>query len=191
MNDKDKIIEVVAAVIRRGDRVLLASRPADKPPTGWEFPGGKIEVGETPAAALIREIDEELGVRVTPGPELETLQNGRIKLHFIAAGMPDDGRLYFRGESGGRNAIVWRAEIRIPQTETSPDLLDVGVSCKAGGVEMLDGTFRLCGASAEIRNGEGRLSRKALVESLAKGGVSFTPSGKREIPGSPVFGDFI
>lgn len=90
MNDKDKIIEVVAAVIRRGDRVLLASRPADKPPTGWEFPGGKIEVGETPAAALIREIDEELGVRVTPGPELETLQNGRIKLHFIAAGMPED-----------------------------------------------------------------------------------------------------
>ncbi len=109
----------------------------------------------------------------------------------IAAGMPDDGRLYFKGESGGRNAIVWRAEIRVPQAETSPDLLDVGVSCKAGGVEILDGTFRLCGVTAEIRNGEGQLSRKTLVESLATGGVSFAPSGKREISGVPVFGDFL
>ena len=109
----------------------------------------------------------------------------------IAAGMPDDGRLYFRGESGGRSAIVWRAEIRVPQAEAAPDWLDVGISCKGGGVEMLDGTFRLCGATAEIRNGEGRLSRQTLAESLAQGGVSFTPSGKREIPGAPVFGDLI
>ena len=86
----DKLIEVVAAVIRRGDEVLLASRPADKPPAGWEFPGGKIEAGETPGAALIREIDEELGVRVTPGAELETLRSGRVNLHFIAAAMPEN-----------------------------------------------------------------------------------------------------
>ena len=82
-------IEVVAAVIRRGNKVLLASRPVDKPPAGWEFPGGKVEPGETLDAALIRELDEELGVRVTPGEELETLSNGRIELHFIAAAMAD------------------------------------------------------------------------------------------------------
>ena len=83
-------IEVVAAVIRRGDKVLLASRPADKPPVGWEFPGGKVEPGETPGAALIREIDEELGVKIIPGAELETLRNGRINLHFIAAEMQEN-----------------------------------------------------------------------------------------------------
>jgi len=82
-------IEVVAAVIRRGNKILLASRPEDKPPAGWEFPGGKIEAGETPGEALTREIWEELGVVATPGAELGTLVNGRINLHFIAAAIPE------------------------------------------------------------------------------------------------------
>ena len=54
-------IHVAAAVIREAGKVLLASRPAGKPPAGWEFPGGKIEPGETPAEALCRELEEELG----------------------------------------------------------------------------------------------------------------------------------
>ena len=83
------VIEVVAAVIRRGNKVLLASRPDNKPPAGWEFPGGKVEPGETPEAAVVRELGEELGVRVIPGAELETLRTGRINLHFIAAELPD------------------------------------------------------------------------------------------------------
>lgn len=85
----DGVIEVVAAVIRRGGKVLLASRPADKPPAGWEFPGGKVEAGESLGAAAARELYEELGVRVIPGDELETLRTGRINLHFISARMPE------------------------------------------------------------------------------------------------------
>ncbi|MBR4172593.1 MAG: (deoxy)nucleoside triphosphate pyrophosphohydrolase [Kiritimatiellae bacterium] len=54
-------IEVVGAVIRDGERVLMAQRPAGKTQAGlWEFPGGKIECGETPEQALARECWEEL-----------------------------------------------------------------------------------------------------------------------------------
>jgi len=51
------------ALIDRDGRVLLAQRPESKSMAGlWEFPGGKIEDGETPEAALIRELEEELGI---------------------------------------------------------------------------------------------------------------------------------
>ena len=52
-----------AALIDRDGRVLLAQRPEGKSMAGlWEFPGGKVEPGETPEAALIRELQEELGI---------------------------------------------------------------------------------------------------------------------------------
>ena len=55
------IIDVVGAVVRDGDRVLMAQRPEGKAQTGlWEFPGGKVEPGETPEQALARECREEL-----------------------------------------------------------------------------------------------------------------------------------
>lgn len=59
-------IEVAAAVLTRGDSsFLLAQRPAGKPYTGyWEFPGGKVEDGESPENALARELHEELGIEV-------------------------------------------------------------------------------------------------------------------------------
>jgi len=51
------------ALIDADDRVLLARRPEGKSMAGlWEFPGGKVQDGETPEAALIRELDEELGI---------------------------------------------------------------------------------------------------------------------------------
>lgn len=59
-----KIVYVVAvALVDRDGRVLLAQRPAGKKMAGlWEFPGGKIEPGETPEVALVRELYEELGI---------------------------------------------------------------------------------------------------------------------------------
>ena len=67
-------VEVVCAVICRGREVLIARRPAGKRLAGlWEFPGGKLEPGELPEAALHRELVEELGCRVVEllaGPEV-------------------------------------------------------------------------------------------------------------------------
>jgi 8-oxo-dGTP diphosphatase len=58
-------IPVVCAVLEHDGRVLLAQRPADKHlPLKWEFPGGKVEPGESPADAIIREIREELGCAI-------------------------------------------------------------------------------------------------------------------------------
>ena len=59
------VVDVVGAVIRDGDRVLLAQRPEGKAQAGlWEFPGGKIEPGETPEEALARECREELALEI-------------------------------------------------------------------------------------------------------------------------------
>jgi 8-oxo-dGTP diphosphatase len=59
------IVVVAVALIDSDNRVLLAQRPAGKSHGGlWEFPGGKIEPGETPEAALVRELKEELGIEV-------------------------------------------------------------------------------------------------------------------------------
>jgi 8-oxo-dGTP diphosphatase len=59
-------LTVVAAALVDGDgRVLVQQRPAGKPMAGlWEFPGGKVDAGETPEVALIRELAEELGIDV-------------------------------------------------------------------------------------------------------------------------------
>src|SRR5690606_3172329 len=58
-------IRVVASVIERGDRLLVCQRPAHKRHGApWEFPGGKVEEGESDFDAVARELEEELGVRV-------------------------------------------------------------------------------------------------------------------------------
>ena len=59
---------VVAALVREGGKVLMSRRRADQPmPLLWEFPGGKVEPGEHPHAALVRELREELGCELEVG----------------------------------------------------------------------------------------------------------------------------
>ena len=69
MKNNPTWLPVVAAAISRADgRFLLQRRPAGKQHAGlWEFPGGKVETGETPAIALVREIAEELDIVLEPG----------------------------------------------------------------------------------------------------------------------------
>jgi 8-oxo-dGTP diphosphatase len=72
---------VAAALIDRDGRVLVQLRPPGKAMAGlWEFPGGKVEPGETPEAALVRELEEELGIVVA--------QDALAPLTFASATLP-------------------------------------------------------------------------------------------------------
>jgi 8-oxo-dGTP diphosphatase len=65
-NGKKLVLVAACALIDPDGRVLIAKRPEGKPMAGlWEFPGGKVEQGEAPEMALIRELAEELGIDVT------------------------------------------------------------------------------------------------------------------------------
>jgi 8-oxo-dGTP diphosphatase len=83
------ILEVAAAVVQRPDgEFLLAERPAGKPYAGWwEFPGGKIEVGESPYHALVRELHEELGIDVDVAhpwlTRVYSYPHATVRLHFF------------------------------------------------------------------------------------------------------------
>ncbi|EGD58585.1 mutator mutT protein, hypothetical [Novosphingobium nitrogenifigens DSM 19370] len=62
------LMVVAVALVDHAGRVLMQRRPADREHGGlWEFPGGKLEPGEGPLAALVREVDEELSIEVSPG----------------------------------------------------------------------------------------------------------------------------
>lgn len=65
-NPNKKLVFVVAAAMIEDNRILITQRPEHKKMGGlWEFPGGKIETGETPEYALCRELHEELGIRTS------------------------------------------------------------------------------------------------------------------------------
>ena len=102
-------VRVAAAVIERADgRVLLAQRPHGKAYAGyWEFPGGKLERGETPRAALARELHEELGIVVTQASPWLVQEfvypHAHVELHFFRVRAWDGD---FVGHDG--QAFAWQ-----------------------------------------------------------------------------------
>ncbi len=107
MGDR-KAVNVVAAVIERQDRRILIGqrRRTDSSPLKWEFPGGKVREGETPEAALARELREELGVTLRKSREIARVQ------HSYAAS-PEALEIRFFAAEIGEERIVPRAFERI------------------------------------------------------------------------------
>ena len=77
-----KTIRVVAAVIRDQDRIFATARGYGDYKGGWEFPGGKIESGETPQQALVREIKEELDTEIIVGELIDTIEYDYPAFHL-------------------------------------------------------------------------------------------------------------
>lgn len=77
-----KAIEVVAAVICKDGQIFATQRGYGEFKDGWEFPGGKMEPGETPQEALVREIREELDTEIKVGDLLDTVEYDYPKFHL-------------------------------------------------------------------------------------------------------------
>jgi 8-oxo-dGTP diphosphatase len=146
----DRVVPVSAAVITRRDgQVLLAQRPPGKAYAGyWEFPGGKVEPGETPRRALDRELAEELGIRVRrAAPWLVqrfVYPHAHVELQFF--------RVYeWDGEPVGRDgqALVWQtpgafdvapllpANTLVLRALTLPQVCGITMAADVGEAEFL------------------------------------------------------
>ena len=77
-----KTVEVVAAIIRKGDRIFATQRGYGEWKDWWEFPGGKVEPGETSEEALKREIREELDAEIAVDKYLTTIEWDYPKFHL-------------------------------------------------------------------------------------------------------------
>ena len=112
---------MVAALIMRGGEVLICQRRPDQPMAlQWEFPGGKIEPGESAEEALARELDEELGIRATIGPPVTRIRHnyrngGAVDLQFFTV-------REFMGEITNRifSQLVWAKLEELPSYDFLP-----------------------------------------------------------------------
>ena len=115
-------ITVVAAVIEQSGLILICQRRRGDPfELKWEFPGGKVKPGETPQEALARELNEELQVSATIGPEL-------FRTHYRYAEMDSDIELVFFAATLGLDTmmnraferVVWAERARLPTYDFLP-----------------------------------------------------------------------
>jgi 8-oxo-dGTP diphosphatase len=122
------LVLVAAAALIDGSRVLVTRRPEGKPMAGlWEFPGGKVEAGETPERALVRELHEEIAVDVDPSDlvPLTFASHGYARFHLL---MPLFACRAWRGEPVAREVAALRfvtaAELaRLPMPDADAPLV--------------------------------------------------------------------
>ncbi len=119
-NPDRKRLLVVAALIEEDGRILMSQRRADQTlPLTWEFPGGKVEPGESPELALRREIDEELGCQVEVGMIYEVLFHAYddFDLYMLVYRcVVNQGRPWARQVA----AVDWVDPVRIPTLDLPP-----------------------------------------------------------------------
>jgi 8-oxo-dGTP diphosphatase len=124
---------VVAALVRDGTRILMSRRRADQPMPGkWEFPGGKVEPGESPIEALVREVREELGCEVEVGRVFEVVFHayGEFDLYML---------VYPATITGGTPRalevaeIAWVEAARLPELDLLPADFPLARALAAGG----------------------------------------------------------
>jgi 8-oxo-dGTP diphosphatase len=104
------VVQVVGAAIVDGDRVLVAQRSGGPYDGCWEFPGGKVEPGESDLSALVRECEEELGVAIVPQAFV-----GEVLLDGVVGGAPPGTstlRVWWARLSGGRPVAREHAQLR-------------------------------------------------------------------------------
>ncbi len=110
------MLQVVAAILERAGKILICRRmPHQAHPLKWEFPGGKVELGETPAQALARELEEELGIRAAQGREMD-------RYEFAYPGKPPIELIFLRvdGFEGEPRNVVFH-EMRWEPREKLPE----------------------------------------------------------------------
>src|SRR5690554_309319 len=139
------MIHVVAAVIRRGDdAVLIAKRPAHVHQGGlWEFPGGKLEPGETPFQALARELAEELGIGLPVSPRNRPLiqvdHDYGDKRVFLDVWSVQDFTGTPQGQEG--QAVTWVAPEQLPNYEFPAANLPIVQAARLPKSYLITGRF--------------------------------------------------
>ena len=124
--DTRQLVDVAVRILHRADgRLLLAQRPIGKAYEGWwEFPGGKLESGESVEQALARELLEELGVHIGPSHPLTVSEfsypHARVRLHFHQV-------FDWQGEPHSREgqALTWESPCAIDVAPLLPASLPV------------------------------------------------------------------
>jgi 8-oxo-dGTP diphosphatase len=118
--DARKQLLVVAALIEREGRVLLSQRRADQAlPLHWEFPGGKVEPGESPSQALVREIQEELACSIDVGAIVDVVFHAYEDFDLI---MPVYRATISAGEPRAQQvaAVAWVERSQLPNLKLPP-----------------------------------------------------------------------